>query len=98
MIQAADQHECSECTHDYKSTSYVITAEDPAAVVGADENIAVPELTIDMNEGGILLEPDIQDAASNMMDVDYAPVKMIVMDGIVMGTNVCMLHVICKLS
>ena len=43
LIRAADQHTCQECTQPYKRTAYIITGDDPAALVGMDENWNVPE-------------------------------------------------------
>ena len=44
MITSAAGHFCSKCTHVYKKTADVITGDDPAAMVGMDENRAVPVL------------------------------------------------------
>ena len=44
IIRSPNRHECSECTHTYRATTDLIAAEDPAAVVGIDENRAVPTL------------------------------------------------------
>lgn len=38
IIQSADQHSCAECTHKYKKTADRITEDDPAAIIGVDEN------------------------------------------------------------
>ena len=43
IIRSADNHACSECTHDYKSEADVLPrANDPASVIGVDENCQVP--------------------------------------------------------
>ena len=42
LICAADQHTCQECTQPYKRTADIITGDDPAALVGMDENWNVP--------------------------------------------------------
>lgn len=100
LIRAAEGHACSECTHIYKETADIITADDPAALVGNDENRAVPSL---VGEHAELAERDAirarlnaQRAAANArniddnaMDIDNSPVKMIVLDGIVMGPTYC---------
>ena len=40
VIRAADQHACSECTHDYIGTTYDNTpTAGSAAVVGVDEDV-----------------------------------------------------------
>ena len=76
IIQAADQHSCSECTHKYKSTPDIISNNNaPAApLVGVDGNISVPTL---------VANPD-----HDNMNIDYAPVKLVVVDGICMGPTV----------
>lgn len=85
MIQAADQHSCSECTHKYKSTSDIIpNNNDPAALVGVDENTSVP--THVTNPEDAIPEQDQDDGN---MNIDYAPVKLVVVDGICMGPTVC---------
>ena len=99
MIHAANQHSCSECTHKYKSTSDVISDNDPATLVGVDENSPVPALVVDGNSippEDAILEQN-QNTANitqgsedgDNMNVDYSPVKLVVVDGICMGPNVC---------
>ena len=53
----ADGHQCSECTQPYKRVADVITGDDPAALVGVDEQRAVPVL---VGDGADLA---VQDAA-----------------------------------
>ena len=96
MIRAADQHTCSECTQEYKAKADLIINEDPAAIVGVDENQRVPQLT----EEHSLLQISAEDTVTSTrspsaddMDVDHAPVKMVVLDGIVMGTTVSILKI-----
>ena len=76
IIQAADQHSCSECTHKYKSTPDIISDNNAptAPLVGVDGNISVPTL---------VANPD-----GDNMNIDYAPVKLVVVDGICMGPTV----------
>ena len=57
VIKCAQNHSCSECTHKYKETADRIAGDDPAAVLGVDENHQVPVL---VGEGAELA---IQDAA-----------------------------------
>jgi CxC5 like cysteine cluster associated with KDZ transposases len=38
IITPGHTHSCSECTHPYKATADVITGDDPAALLGQDEN------------------------------------------------------------
>jgi len=97
IIRNAENHFCSECTHEYKATPDRITGDDPAAVLGIDENHQVPVLT---GEDAVLAVQDAaraRFAAENAMDVDRSPspdeeaspVKMVVMDGVVMGPTHC---------
>jgi hypothetical protein len=97
IIRAADKHACSECTHIYKKTSDIITGDDPAAVTGNDENRVVPPL---IGEDAALAVNDAAHARENAqnqaaiiadedMDVDHAPVKMVILDGLVIGPVVC---------
>ena len=88
VIRAADQHSCTQCTQKYKATSDIINGADPAAVVGVDENRTVPPI----------LHPNPESSTSNIaqrenMQTDVtdneALVKMVVMDGIVMGPQHC---------
>ena len=93
IIRAADQHECDECTQPYKSTSDTFPGGDPARIVGVDQNVTVPQAGVI----GALDQPGAQGsnqeenslANENDMDIDHAPVKMVVLDGIVMGPQHC---------
>jgi hypothetical protein len=94
IIRVADGHQCSECTQPYKTTADVITGDDPAALVGVDEQRAVPVL---IGEGADLAVQDASQArlnalnpqpASDHMDVDHGSVTMVILDGIVMGPSV----------
>jgi hypothetical protein len=102
IIQAADQHTCPECTHKYKSTSDLITTDDPAALVGTDDNTAVPALVVNEDAGDAIQEQrqstigSTQTSRNDDVDVDYSPVKLVVVDGIVMGPNVCILTITCN--
>jgi hypothetical protein len=88
IIRAADQHACAECTQKYKKTSDVVF-NDPAAVVGmdaTDDNI--PTMALNHEEAHVDL-PQILDTADDEMDVDDIPnIKMVVLDGVVMGPQV----------
>ncbi|KIM74585.1 hypothetical protein PILCRDRAFT_79958, partial [Piloderma croceum F 1598] len=98
VISSAHNHSCSECTHEYKETADRITGDDPAAVLGVDENHQVPVL---VGEGAELAIEDAARArlnaqlAADAMDVDHSsqssssaeepsPVKLVIMDGVVM--------------
>lgn len=88
IIRAADQHACAECTQEYKKTSDVVF-DDPAAVVGmdaTDDNI--PAMASNIEEVQVNL-PQIPVTADDEMDVDDIPnIKMVVLDGVVMGPQV----------
>jgi CxC5 like cysteine cluster associated with KDZ transposases/CxC6 like cysteine cluster associated with KDZ transposases len=100
IIQNAQGHACSECTHAYKAVADIITGDDPAALVGHDENRNVPVL---VGEGADLAAQHAAEArqhaiqarqpgaAAEAMDVDNprAPVVMAVVDGVVMGPKHC---------
>lgn len=102
VIRSAADHTCDECTHVYKNTADVITEDDPAAIVGVDENRAVPVLL------GDNVDLAAQDAAQarqhavdrredrdGQMDIDDVPpafVTMVVLDGVVMGPTVSQLN------
>jgi hypothetical protein len=66
VIKCAQNHSCSECTHKYKETADRITADDPAAVLGVDENHQVPALV------GEDAELAIQDAARARLNAQLA--------------------------
>ena len=99
MICPAVQHSCSQCTQKYKRQADFLTSDDPASLVGRDENRVVLPLL------GVGAEDAAQDAATarelashvqedsdnEPMNVDHAPVKMkmVVVDRIVMGPTHC---------
>ncbi|KIM83350.1 hypothetical protein PILCRDRAFT_37562, partial [Piloderma croceum F 1598] len=66
VIKCAQNHSCSECTHQYKETADRITGDDPAAVLGVDENHQVPTL---VGDGAELA---IQDAAQARLNAQLA--------------------------
>src|ERR1700691_6680733 len=70
VIKCAQNHSCSECTHKYKETPDRITADDPAAVLGVDENHQVPVLTGE--DAGLAVQDAARArfAAENAMVVD----------------------------
>jgi hypothetical protein len=80
VLISANDHECSECTHKYKEIADVIVdANDNAAgTVGMEEE----ERLLGVVEGQTEAE---QHAAE---DDETALVKMVVVDGIVMGHTV----------
>jgi len=68
---------------------------DPAGIVGVDENRAIPGLVEGVNQPVTQSSDQAEQNSANEsdMDVDHAPVKMVVVDGIVMGPQVCLLIV-----
>jgi len=94
IIRNADQHSCSECTHLYKSTADRIVNNNSAALLGVDKNCVVPVLE------GEDADLAVQNAAQARLNVhnarnvvdrndDKAPVKLVVMNGQVMGPGHC---------
>ena len=96
VIRSADQHFCSECTHNFKRTADRITGDDPAAVLGIDENHNVPALTGEDADLAVRDAAQARFRAQNAMDIDEgpssveeSPVKLVVLDGVVMGPTHC---------
>ncbi|KAF8892717.1 hypothetical protein BD779DRAFT_1468376 [Infundibulicybe gibba] len=73
--------------------AFSILGENPAAVVGVDENGIVPSLVVQdpaLDDSFDNIEPNA--SANHQTDnanADYAPVKMVVLDGIVMEPTHC---------
>ena len=89
-IRLANGHACSECTQEYKSVAdWAPPVNDAAAVLGVDENRTVPAL----EENVVRAERNNIADDNDNMDVDVETqkgvVKMVVMDGIVMGPTHC---------
>ena len=95
IIRAADHHSCSECTQPYKKSSDAVL-NDPAAVIGVDENQDVPPLaeTGETMDQPHLASPISVDSSDNAMNVDKKNITMIVLDGVVMGPQVNFLNII----
>lgn len=74
-IHAADRHACSECTHQYRGPDPFLINVEPGAVLGMEE--------VNPDQIHQVVQEDV-----NMEDPEHAPVKMIVLDGIVMGHTV----------
>jgi len=70
--------------------------DDPAAVVGVDENQDVPPLAEDnrVSPQPLPASPISQGNSDNAMDVDKRNVTMVVLDGVVMGPTVNYLNFI----
>lgn len=90
IIAAADQHICGECTQKYKKTADFITGDDPAAVAGIDNHLRSVPIFIGERPSQTF-EPGQHTAPSseNDMDVDSAPVKLVVLDGLLVGPAHC---------
>jgi len=89
IIRSAEVHECSECTHEYKERSDRLGFYADDATVGMDEH-AGPMLPQIQGQGG----PPMGGDDAEMVDIleragnSKAKVRMVVLDGIVMGPNV----------
>jgi hypothetical protein len=72
VIRAAEGHTCSECTHEYKREADEIPqANDPAALVGIDENRNVPAFVGDNDDGEMNVEHRPESSSEDeSMDVD----------------------------
>ena len=90
-IRPSDGHPCSECTQDYKPTAdYAAQNDDPAALLGIDGDGPVPALVGPPLPGGNPGNAHIPNQEPNPAPATVnSPVKMIVMDGIVMGPLHC---------
>ena len=99
IIEPAKEHSCSQCSQPFKTTADFMINEDPAAVIGVDENNAVPVLegedaALSAHQTNVEQQAararanDINNLATNEMDVDYDNCTMVVLDGIVFGPKV----------
>jgi hypothetical protein len=87
-IRLSDGHACSECTQNYKATAdYAPQNNDPAAVLGVDNDGPVPALEDEDENPNIPIIPNQPQNADPT--TTHSPVKMVVMDGIVMGPVHC---------
>jgi hypothetical protein len=99
IIEPGKLHSCSQCSQPYKAIADYMVNEDPAAVIGVDENSAVPvlegqyehlsarETTVE-RQAARLRANNINNSETDDMDVDYDNCTMVVMDGIVFGPKV----------
>ena len=116
IIKCAEDHSCTECTHEYKATADTIRREDarqdPAALLGVDEHQDVPllqgenadlaaqdaaiaratQIGLEIEDVEMQGSDESSAASSDEPSNDFAPIKMVVLDGIVMGHTVC--HII----
>src|SRR6266568_457788 len=74
VIKSADQHSCSECTQKYRSTADVI----------GEANANEADM-VGMEDRNLAIEGE----EANDDGEEAAPVKMVVLDGIVMGHTHC---------
>ncbi|KAF8869014.1 hypothetical protein CPB84DRAFT_1856849 [Gymnopilus junonius] len=91
VVDIGIHHECSECSHPYKSSAgNVGQHNDPASVAGLDEtNSDIPVLTRDDADNSVQYTEEDRWAHAHRqrrhdeeMEVDdYKPVKMVVVDG-----------------
>ena len=97
MIRAADQHACKECTHEYRASADVILSSDIPQMVVIDDDDSDDDYE-DLGEDDDDDDDDDDDGSddndeSNVESDDihtyHAPVKMVVMDGIVIGHPHC---------
>ena len=89
VIRAADQHACSECTHDYIGTTYDNTpTAGSAAVVGVDEDVEQTHQQT-TGSGSSHIGSRSTSTSEDGMDVDRVVVKMVVVDGLCFGPQHC---------
>jgi hypothetical protein len=96
IIRAADNHCCSECTQTHRLQADSFSLFDPAATVGMDENDLVPELQVDV---GDIEETPLNSFPTQMSTATQsnasADVRMVVVDGIVVGPSVHFFNFCC---
>ena len=102
ILEVGLNHSCGECTQPYKATADLIANDDPAAVAGNDERHNVPPLEGTYAAQSAAETTEARQQArrrrlarrtNNAMNVVYAPVKMVILDGIVMGPMVMSLNI-----
>jgi hypothetical protein len=96
LIRSADGHSCSECTHNYKAQAERIPSDESllGRFDGNQETSAInTSRALQVHEEQAM---DIDDSADeksistgNIGSDEYSPVKMVVVDGIVMGDYHC---------
>ncbi|KDQ25433.1 hypothetical protein PLEOSDRAFT_1084987 [Pleurotus ostreatus PC15] len=97
IICSAEGHSCDECCHAFKDVADVIPnqPDNPAALAGHDENHAVPEYAGPAVEDAEAMDvddvpaSDASEPAEGAALSNPADVRMIVIDGIVMGPRHC---------
>ncbi|KAF4596425.1 hypothetical protein EYR38_007812 [Pleurotus pulmonarius] len=101
IICSAEGHSCDECCHAFKEVADVIPnqPDNPAALAGHDENHAVPEYAGPAVEDAEAMDvddvpaSDASEPAGGAALNNPADVRMIVIDGIVMGPRHCAMAV-----
>jgi len=88
IIRAAENHTCSECTQPYKPSSDHISFYDSAATVGIDENSLVPQLDSGNIQQVQSSQSMHQTKSTHNPLIAHADVRLVVLDGIVMGPSV----------
>ena len=128
-ILSAQGHTCPECTQPYKATADRITGDDPAGILGVDEDRNVPALTegaaaaaqeavqnvayarrdagnAEDRDTDMISQSSSSDSGDSTSEGNPPPtehaetstVKMVVMDGIVMGPTVSWPNSVLKVS
>ena len=86
LIRAANGHSCTQCTQKYKATSDINTNAGPTAVAGVHNVSSIVHSNPESSTSNVVPREDVQ---TNDMENEPAQVKLIVMDGIVMGPQHC---------
>jgi len=96
VIRSAENHFFSECTHTFKQTVDIITGDDPAALIGVDENHNVPVLTGEDADLAVQYAAQARLNAETAMDIDRSPspdeetpLKLVVLNGVLMCPTHC---------
>lgn len=94
IIRSSDKHACKDCTQEYKKSNDAVL-QDPAAVVGVDENNAVPPLAEDaMNISEEQPDlPTLNNESDDNINVAKRWTKMAVLDGLCMTSKVSFIGV-----
>ena len=89
LIRAADQHSCIQCAQKYKATSDINNNTDSASVAGVDEDQAVPPIVQTNLESSSSNFVPRENMETDVVENEPALVKMVVLDGIVIGPQHC---------
>jgi hypothetical protein len=94
IILPAKEHHCSECTHPYKRTSDIRASNDPAAILGVDEDYDAPALQ--NTKPSIGQSSSVESERMNVDSPVARDVTMAVVDGIVFGPPVWLIFLAMK--